>query len=92
MPADSKASKGKLENPASHFKKPGEVVQDDKLSHQEKKAALDTWEQDARQLVTADNEGMAADKEGSKEADPKLAEVVRAKEEIGEKPKHKQSH
>jgi len=92
MPANSKTPKGKVEDPASHFKKPSEVVQDDELSHQEKKEALNTWEQDARQLATASNEGMAAGEEGRKESDAKLADVVRAKERIGEKPIRKQSH
>jgi len=34
------------------------------LTPAEKKKALDIWEQDARQLITASNEGMAAPKEG----------------------------
>ena len=47
--ADKKA-KDKVENPNAQFKKPKEVVQDKALSHEEKKKALDTWEQDERQL------------------------------------------
>jgi hypothetical protein len=34
------------------------------LSLEEKKKALDTWEQDARQLVTASNEGMEGEAAG----------------------------
>jgi hypothetical protein len=36
----------KVENPAAHFNKPKKVVQDKALSHDEKKKALNTWEQD----------------------------------------------
>jgi hypothetical protein len=49
---------------------------------------LNTWEQDARQMMTASNEGMEGDEEG---LDERLGEVVRAKEKIGAKPKHKPS-
>ena len=93
MPRISKTHKNrKLENPASHFNKPSEVVKDGQLSHRQKKEALKTWEQDARQIATANNEGMAANDEGGTGGDPKLADVVRAKEKMSEKPKHKRSH
>jgi hypothetical protein len=51
------------------------------------------WEQDERQLLTASNEGMPGSDEGhrKKEAN-RLDEVVQAKDQISEKPKHKQSH
>ena len=89
--ADKKA-KDKVENPNAQFKKPKEVVQDKALSHEEKKKALDTWEQDERQLLTASNEGMPASDEGLQSRDDnRLDEVVRAKEKIGAKPKHKPS-
>ena len=52
--ADSLKAKGKVE----------EIVQDKALSHDEKKRALNTWEQDERQLLTASNEGMAGSEEG----------------------------
>lgn len=39
--------------PAERF-----VVKDEDLSTREKKDALDTWEQDARQLLVASDEGM----------------------------------
>ena len=89
--ADKKA-KDKVENPNAQFEKPKEVVQDKALSHEEKKKALDTWEQDERQLLTASNEGMPASDEGLQSSeDNRLDEVVRAKEKIGAKPKHKPS-
>jgi hypothetical protein len=85
--------KNKIVNPEAHFDKPKDVVQDDALSQQDKKKALDAWEQDERQLLTASNEGMPGSDEGhrKKEAN-RLDEVVQAKNQIGEKPKHKPSH
>ena len=80
----------KVENPATHFNKPKDVIHDKTLSPGEKKKALNTWEQDSRQLLTASNEGMP----GSEEAlqlDDRLGEVIRAKHAIGEKPLHKPS-
>ena len=80
----------KVEKPAETFDKPADVVHANDLAHDQKKKALNTWEQDERQLATASNEGMAAPKEGLDRADAnKLDQVVRAKEAIGEKPKHK---
>jgi len=89
----SSASKDqKVENPASHFDKPGEIIKDKALSNEEKKKALNTWEQDARQLVTASNEGMPGSDEGLTLEDPhKLGPVVRAKLHLGEHPKEKPS-
>jgi hypothetical protein len=83
----------KVQNPTTAFAKPSDVVNDPKLSHQEKKTALNTWEQDARQLMTASNEGMAGGKEGLDPDDHhQMGQVVRAKKEIGEEPKHKPAH
>jgi hypothetical protein len=91
--ANESKSKGKVENPQAHFAKPKEIVKDRALSHDEKKKALNTWEQDERQLMTASNEGMAGSKEGLRPDDHnRLGEVARAKGTIGEKPKHKPSH
>ena len=81
-----------VKNPGVHFDKPKNIVQDKTLSHDEKKTALNTWEQDERQLLTASNEGMPGSDEGlqSKDAN-RLGDVVSAKAKIGEKPKHKPS-
>ena len=85
--------KAKLEQPANHYKSPDEITNDADLSEEEKRQALNTWEQDARQMMTASNEGMAGEDEGLDKGDsPRLGEVVRAKAKIGAKPKHKQSH
>jgi hypothetical protein len=89
----SEQLKNKIVDPKAHFDKPKEVVQDDALSHQEKKKALNTWEQDERQLLTASNEGMPGSDEGQRKKEAnRLDEVVQAKDQIGEKPKHKPSH
>ena len=102
--ANTSKAKDKVENPEAHFAKPKEVVKDNILSHDEKKDALNTWEQDERQLLTASNEGMSGSDEGFRPDDDnrlgevvrakgnRLGEVVRAKGKIGEKPKHKPSH
>jgi hypothetical protein len=91
--ADRLKAQDKTEDPETHFEKPKEIVRDKALSHDEKKKALGTWEQDERQLLTASNEGMPGSDEGlHSDADNRLGEVIRAKEKIGEKPKHKPSH
>ena len=93
MSTHSEAKKAKLEQPANHYKSPEEITTDADLSEEEKRQALDTWEQDARQMLTASNEGMEGDNEGLDQSDThRLAEVVRAKADIGAKPKHKPSH
>jgi hypothetical protein len=68
----SEQLKNKIVNPTAHFDKPKDVVQDDALSHQEKKKAINTWEQDERQLLTASNEGMP----GSDEANERRKPIV----------------
>lgn len=83
----------KIENPTAHFDKPNDVVHDVNLSPDEKKKALNTWEQDARQLLTASNEGMPGSEEGAQpDDDNRLGEVVQAKDKIGEKPRGKPAH
>jgi len=82
----------KVENPANNFQNPGAVVKDKSLSLKEKKTALNTWEQDARQLLTAGDEGMPGRDEGLIRDDPHhLGQVVRAKVKLGEKPTGKPS-
>jgi hypothetical protein len=92
MADHSKSSDKKVEKPATTFETPSDVVKNKDLGHEEKKQALNTWEQDARQLMTASNEGMTASDEGVTKDDPnQFGQVVRAKHKIGEKPKHKPS-
>jgi hypothetical protein len=65
----------------------------EEISLDEKKKALDTWEQDARQLVTASNEGMEGEPSGpGKDENHKLDQVVNAKEKVGARPKPKPAH
>ena len=92
-PKTSEKDKPNIHKPQVHFQQAEEVVRHEGLSHAEKKEALDVWEQDARQLLTASNEGMPGREEGLSAADaPKLGEVIRAKGTLGEKPKTKTSH
>ena len=82
----------KVESPATTYENPGDIVKDTELSRDEKANALNTWEQDARQLMTASNEGMPGPEEGREPQDHhRLGEVVRAKDKIGENPNHKPS-
>jgi hypothetical protein len=84
--------KGKIEHPADHYKSPDEIANDSDLSPQQRKRALDAWEQDARQMLTASNEGMAGSKEGiTRDDHSRFGEVARAKVKVGEKLKHKPS-
>ena len=82
-----------LERPSVTYSSPAEISNDPALSPEEKEKALEVWEQDARQLLTASNEGMPGAEEG---LDPKdhhrLGEVVRAKAAIGASPTHKHAH
>jgi hypothetical protein len=83
----------KIHNPAAVFETPADVVDDPQLSTSEKKEALNHWEQDARQLMTASNEGMTGRNEGIDPGDHhQMGQVVRAKEKIGEGPNHKPAH
>jgi hypothetical protein len=96
MSRDSKtppSSAAKRDNPEKNFDTPADLAKDSSLSPSEKKAALETWEQDARQLLTASNEGMAGKDEGTSPKDaPKLGRVVRERIKMGVKPKQKPSH
>jgi hypothetical protein len=83
----------KVKNPAVAFAKPLDVVKDSTLSKTEKAEALDTWEQDARQLMTASNEGMPGPQEGLDPDDHhNMGQVLRAKEKIGRTPNYKPAH
>ena len=84
---DDKAQK--IHNPQAEFDKPSDVVKDSGLSITEKKKALENLEQDAHQLMTASNEGMAPENDRVAEHEPKLEEVVKAEQRLGEKPQNK---
>jgi hypothetical protein len=93
MSGNSEKRRDQVDKPETHYKKPADIAADKNLSPDEKSKALDTWEQDARQLLTASNEGMAGSAEGLDSSDHnRLGEVVRAKAKIGKKTKQKPSH
>jgi len=70
----------KIELPENHYKSPAQVTKDATLTKEEKMSALETWEQDARQLLVASNEGMPM----PERLDHRLDEVNRAKEKLGD--------
>ena len=79
----------KIHNPQAEFNKPTDVLKDPELSKTDKKKALENLEQDAHQLMTASNEGMVPENDDVSEQEPKLNEVVKAQQRIGEKPQNK---
>jgi hypothetical protein len=84
--------RAQIDNPAAAFEKPSDVVRDASLSHEEKRGALNTWEQDAHQLMTASNEGMPGPHALSPTTITVCSDVVRAKRALGEKPQQKPAH
>ena len=48
-----------LQNPAEEFESPEEVLDEEELNADQKKAILERWQQDARLLETAAAENMA---------------------------------
>jgi hypothetical protein len=66
----------KVQKPSSYFDEPHEVLVDSSLSKAQKVEALDTLEQDARQLAEASSEGMDA---GERD---KLQEVLIAEDAL----------
>ena len=57
--SDNQAEHEKTARPHAHFEAPHEVLVDPELSKEQKVKALDSLEQDARQLATASAEGMS---------------------------------
>ena len=55
-------SDAKVEKPSTYYDEPHEVAVDSSLSKAQKVKALDTMEQDARQLAEASSEGMSGGK------------------------------
>jgi hypothetical protein len=91
--ADVDKKTQKIEHPSQYYRTPDDISKDANLSPEEKKKALNTWEQDAHQLLTASDEGMPGSKEGLRPTDHhRLGEVLRAKKQIGAKPRHKAAH
>lgn len=66
----------KVQHPLAHFENPAEVVVDSVLTKGEKVRALETMEQDARQMAVAAGEGMV----GGERA--RLGDVLAAKDAL----------
>ncbi len=83
MPRALEPKLDKIEHPQSHYATPDELIDDHALSREEKLDALRIWEQDARQMLTASNEGMPGSEEG---IDPSnhhmLGQVERARDKL----------
>jgi hypothetical protein len=79
----------KVHHPQAKFNKPTDIAKDPDLSEADKKKALENLEQDAHQLMTASNEGMAPAKDNVSKHEPELDEVVKAQQRIGETPRNK---
>ena len=81
QPAMSEQAKidAKVQKPSTCFDEPQDVLVDSSLSKAQKVEALDTLEQDARQLAEASSEGMAGGERN------KLQEVLIAKEKLDNK-------
>jgi hypothetical protein len=79
----------KIHNPQAEFDRPTDVIKDPDLSKTDQKKALENLEQDAHQLITASNEGMAPENDYVEGREPKLDEVVKAQRRIGQKPQNK---
>jgi len=92
MPRAASSKIDKTEHPQSHYATPDELVDDRDLSREEKLDALKIWEQDARQMLTASNEGMPGSEEG---IDPRnhhmLGQVERARDKLRRASKPKTS-
>ena len=88
MPSAALSKTDKIEHPQSHYATPDELIEDRVLSLDDKIKALETWEQDARQMLTASGEGMPGSEEG---IDPSnhnmLGQVERARAKLQRSPK-----
>jgi hypothetical protein len=92
MAETSKSKIEKIKHPQNYYETPDALTKDPELSSEEKKKALDVWEQDARQMLTASNEGMPGSEEGVSKSDhAQLDQVERAKNKLRDKPKRNAS-
>ena len=74
--ANDESHASKVEKPHAHFDAPHEVVIDPALSKEQKVEALNSLEQDARQLAIAAGEGMSGGEDAT------LQEVLHAKDAL----------
>jgi hypothetical protein len=88
MPRGARSKIDKIEHPQSYYATPDELIEDRALSFEEKLDALKIWEQDARQMLTASNEGMPGSDEGIDPSDHNvLGQVERARDKLQRSPK-----
>jgi hypothetical protein len=88
----SKLRMDKIEHPSTFTPRPTILCKTMTFLLKKRRRRLIAGSKDARQQLTASSEGMAGSKEG---VDPsnhsRLGEIQRAKDKIGDKPKHKPS-
>ena len=88
MPSAAPSKTDKIEHPQSHYATPDELIEDRALSLDEKIKALKIWEQDARQMLTANGEGMPGSDEGTDPSNHNmLGQVERARDKLQRSPK-----
>jgi hypothetical protein len=75
--AKERRTKEALASPASHFDSPSQITSTKSLTDEQKKKALDVWEEDARRLSVATEEGMSGGEPS------RMDEVAEAKAELG---------
>jgi hypothetical protein len=78
--------KGKtIENPSSRYASPAELVNDSTLTLEEKREALKIWEENARELAVAEEEGMSGGEPS------RLAEIADAQSKLPSRGERKPS-
>src|SRR3954464_8115397 len=74
---DSELKNDKIAHPETFYLSPSDIVRDHALSQEEKSSALSTWEQNVRELLTASNEGMSGNEEGTDDDHHRLGQRFR---------------
>jgi hypothetical protein len=86
MVETSKSKIEKIKHPQNYYETPDALIKDPELSPEDKEKALGVWEQDARQMLTASDEGMPGSEEGVNKSDhTQLGQVERAKTKLRDK-------
>jgi hypothetical protein len=86
MVETSKSKIEKIKHPQNYYETPDALIKDPELSPEDKEKALGVWEQDARQMLTASDEGMPGSEEGVNKSDhTQLGQVERAKNKLRDK-------
>jgi len=80
MPRIPQSKADKIEHPQSRYATPDELIDDRDLSFAEKIDALNIWEQDARQMLTAEQRGHARQRRRHRPEQPSYARPSGARE------------